>query len=82
MTEISDRQQRCQHCGMKLTEHFDDCFSSRRGSFDSSHEHLLELDRLTGELLAEMLRFRSVDSLMNSTFGEEFFALLDARRKS
>ena len=81
MTEMASKVPRCQRCGGKLDDHGDECVSNKRSSFDVSHNRLMEIDELAGKLLAEMLRFRSADSLASTTFAEEFFALIDLRRK-
>jgi ribosomal protein S27AE len=81
MTELSKRTPRCYQCGVMLADHGSECIAIDRNSFDCSHEHLLEIDRLAGLLLAEILRFRSLESVANSTFAAEFVALLDERRK-
>lgn len=77
---IDQRKPRCQHCGLPLDEHQQGCVKADRGAYDMSHNNLVEIDRVAGELLKAVMEFKSIESIQNSSFASEFFELLDARR--
>lgn len=83
MTELrmGQRKYRCQRCGTPMGDHGEKCYDPRRTSFDVSHNNLMEQDVMAGELLAAILEFKSIESIQNSSFANEFFTLLDARRR-
>lgn len=83
MTEIrGPKIARCQHCGRPLRDHPAEKCEERvnLGSYDMSHNTLSEVDRLAGALLKEIMRYKSIESIANSAYGQEFFDLLDYRR--
>lgn len=79
MTEFT-RVARCQKCGLPLSNHTF-CYEVNRPSFDQTQEGLAEIDEAVGYLLKAIMKHRSIENLQVSTFGPEFFNLLELRRR-
>lgn len=74
-------QPRCQYCGTPHQGHPTECIKVTEPSFDQSQEHLARIDDAAGQLLKAIMKHRSIEMLQNSTYGAEFFNLMDMRRK-
>lgn len=78
---MSNQITRCQQCGQPIQGHGVGCYPVEKPSHDQSQEHLSLVDDAAGELLRAIMKHRSIQMLQGCTYANEFFQLLDLRRK-